>query len=79
MIIIAASLYLPEHVTTIANRVFYYWRGDEAQDGASKAAQQIVATSSRVVREAATSLLGKEGLRQGEQALRGNGRGYMEL
>lgn len=30
MIIIAASLYLPEHVATIANRVFYYWAGDDA-------------------------------------------------
>jgi hypothetical protein len=29
MIIIAASLYLPEHVATMANRAWYYVLGDE--------------------------------------------------
>jgi len=29
MIIIAASLYLPEHIATIAKRVWYYASGDE--------------------------------------------------
>jgi hypothetical protein len=28
MIVIAASLYLPEHISIIANRVFYYWGGE---------------------------------------------------
>ncbi|MCJ1285184.1 hypothetical protein MMC26_004522 [Xylographa opegraphella] len=30
MIIIAASLYLPEHVSTIMRRAWFYWAGDEA-------------------------------------------------
>ncbi len=29
MIIIAASLYLPEHIATIANRAWFYYAGDE--------------------------------------------------
>ncbi|KAF2840438.1 hypothetical protein M501DRAFT_903925, partial [Patellaria atrata CBS 101060] len=28
MIIIATSLYLPEHISTIARRAFYYYAGD---------------------------------------------------
>jgi hypothetical protein len=31
MIIIAASLYLPEHITTVANRAWYYVWGDEGE------------------------------------------------
>ena len=30
MIIIAASLYLPEHISTITKRAWFYWAGDEA-------------------------------------------------
>ena len=29
MIIIAASLYLPEHITTVASRAWFYYAGDE--------------------------------------------------
>lgn len=29
MIIIAASLYLPEHITTILSRAWFYYAGDE--------------------------------------------------
>ena len=29
MIIIAASLYLPEHITTMISRAWFYWAGDE--------------------------------------------------
>lgn len=29
LLIIAASLYLPEHLTIIANRMFYYFSGNE--------------------------------------------------
>ena len=29
MVIIAASLYLPEHVSTIMRRAWFYWAGDE--------------------------------------------------
>lgn len=30
MIIIAASLYLPSHMTTIASRAWFYYAGDES-------------------------------------------------
>lgn len=29
MIIIAASLYLPEHIATVASRAWFYYAGDE--------------------------------------------------
>lgn len=59
MLIIAASLYLPEHVSTIANRIFYYCFGDEDSLGtASKAASQVFAASSNMLREATTQFLG---------------------
>ncbi|KAF2652431.1 hypothetical protein K491DRAFT_695598 [Lophiostoma macrostomum CBS 122681] len=70
LFIIAASLYLPEHIVLIANRMFYYFSGDEqtlttATATANKAAQQVLSTS----------LLG----RQGGGALAGPGRAYMEV
>jgi len=35
LVVIATSLYLPEHIINIANRAFYYWAGElpESQDG----------------------------------------------
>ncbi len=33
MIIVAASLYLPEHVMKMANRAWFYYAGDEAAAG----------------------------------------------
>lgn len=30
MIIIAASLYLPEHIATVLSRAWFYYAGDEA-------------------------------------------------
>lgn len=36
MIIIAASLYLPEHITTIASRAWFYYAGDDAGLGVSE-------------------------------------------
>lgn len=29
MIIVAASLYLPGHITTMISRAWFYWAGDE--------------------------------------------------
>ncbi|KAF2243440.1 hypothetical protein BU26DRAFT_509950 [Trematosphaeria pertusa] len=74
LLIIAASLYLPEHLFLIANRMFYYFSGDEETLGpaANKAGQQIVTSSFAT----AASHLGKEPLHQGPLA--GQGRGYME-
>ncbi|CAI6329404.1 unnamed protein product [Periconia digitata] len=38
LFIIAASLYLPEHVMIIANRMFYYFSGDDSNLSAADAA-----------------------------------------
>ena len=35
MIIIAASLYLPEHISTTVQRAWFYWGGEEGGVGAS--------------------------------------------
>jgi len=47
MIIIAASLYLPEHITTVASRAWFYYAGDETAGttaGGSGIWSQSVAT-----------------------------------
>jgi hypothetical protein len=44
LLIIAACLYLPEHLITIANRMFYYFSGNEETiaQTAQKAGQQFM-------------------------------------
>lgn len=75
LFIIAASLYLPEHMTIIANRMFYYWFGDE--ESGSKSVQQVLTSSSRLIGDAATSLFGKD-TASAQNALNGPGRAFME-
>ncbi|OCK79409.1 hypothetical protein K432DRAFT_299891, partial [Lepidopterella palustris CBS 459.81] len=78
MIIIAASLYLPEHIAGVANRAFYYWGGDDAPSAAHDLAANIVATSTKIIRNAATAMMGMaEGGGQ-QEALNGRGRGVVE-
>jgi hypothetical protein len=36
MIIIAASLYLPEHITTMLSRAWFYYAGDEVGVGGAQ-------------------------------------------
>lgn len=36
MIIIAASLYLPEHITTMLSRAWFYYAGDEVGGGGAQ-------------------------------------------
>lgn len=67
MIIIAASLYLPEHVAGIANRAFYYWAGDDSGD--------VAASSSKALRSAVTSMMRGP---PAQDPLRGQGGGFME-
>ncbi|KAL5121453.1 hypothetical protein ACEQ8H_000525 [Pleosporales sp. CAS-2024a] len=69
LLIIAASLYLPDHLTIIANRLFYYFSGNEDTLAASvqKAAQLV--EPNRAVTTA-------QGLATG---LAGPGRGVVEL
>lgn len=68
MIIIAASLYLPEHVAGIANRAFYYWAGDDSGDVAAS-------SSSKALRSAVTSMMRGP---PAQDPLRGQGGGFME-
>ena len=67
MIIIAASLYLPEHVAGIANRAFYYWAGDDSGD--------VAASSSKALRSAVASMMRGP---PAQDPLRGQGRGFVE-
>ena len=36
MIMIAACLYLPEHITTVASRAWFYYAGDETASAGSR-------------------------------------------
>ena len=49
MIIIAASLYLPEHVTIMASRVWFYYAGDEAPPTRAATEAATVLGGQRVV------------------------------
>ncbi|KAF1997184.1 hypothetical protein P154DRAFT_441734, partial [Amniculicola lignicola CBS 123094] len=64
LLIVAASLYLPEHVTLIANRILYYFRGDEAYAHHLSSPPKSVLT---------TPFLGN----QADSGLNMNGMGYM--
>jgi len=70
LFIIAASLYLPDHLTIIANRLFYYFSGNEETLAASaqKAGQQFMDSN--------PAYFAKQ--RLGGGALAGQGRGFME-
>ena len=68
LFIIAASLYLPEHMLIIANRMFYYFSGDD-----SSLPDTAAAGAKAHFTEAATQFLASQ---QGGPA--GPGRGYME-
>ncbi|KAF2688947.1 hypothetical protein K458DRAFT_414615 [Lentithecium fluviatile CBS 122367] len=63
LFIIAASLYLPEHILIIANRMFYYFSGDDSSLPASSGNPKAHLTT------AATHFGG---------ALAGNERAFME-
>ena len=41
MIVIAVSLYLPSHITTIASRAWFYYAGDESTAGDTVGLQDI--------------------------------------
>ncbi|KAF2790785.1 hypothetical protein K505DRAFT_250426 [Melanomma pulvis-pyrius CBS 109.77] len=78
LLIIAASLYLPEHIFIVTKRMFYYFSGDEETlNTANKAAHQALSSSSHMISEA---FLGKDAGhgQHGGGALAGPGRGFME-
>jgi hypothetical protein len=47
MVIIAASLYLPEHITTMASRAWFYYAGDDAAAAAAAAATTSAVKAAR--------------------------------
>jgi len=62
MIIVAASLYLPEHISSIMRRVCFYWGGDE-----TAAVKSGISGMGSSISEAASSVLGS-----GSEAARGD-------
>lgn len=52
MIIIAASLYLPEHISSIVRRLCFYWGGDE-----TAAVKSGTSSPGSIMSKAASSVL----------------------
>lgn len=48
MIIIAASLYLPEHIVTMWNRAWFYYAGDETSAAGAAARDQGLASGAKI-------------------------------
>ncbi|MCJ1393039.1 hypothetical protein MMC18_005911 [Xylographa bjoerkii] len=53
MIIIAASLYLPEHISTIMRRAWFYWAGDETTAMGTKSALSSTTMARSIAEEVA--------------------------
>jgi len=45
MVIIAMTLYLPQHITFLTNRAWFYYNGDESAKAAVKSVLESGATS----------------------------------
>ncbi|KAK7730791.1 hypothetical protein SLS57_001623 [Botryosphaeria dothidea] len=76
MIVIAASLYLPEHISFLVNRAAYYLAGETsaAFPEPTSAAKEIVQTSAAAAKATVTAAA-----RQAQDRIVGNGAGVMEL
>ncbi|KAL1583016.1 hypothetical protein WHR41_08474 [Cladosporium halotolerans] len=62
MLGIAAALYLPDHITIIARRSFYYWAGDASLGNSSyKAADTIWQTAARATDAVVDAVSGLKG------------------
>ncbi len=72
LFIIAASLYLPEHVSIIASRIAYYFSGNEDTFGAGVQKPGMVASDM-----GSNDILAQQ-QRMGAGAMAGPGRGFME-
>ena len=70
LLIIAASLYLPEHIFVVTKRIFYYVSGDEETlTNANNAAHQVYSSATQLIRDGGHS----------SGALAGNGRALMDV
>lgn len=62
MLGIAAALYLPDHITIITRRSFYYWAGDASiSNSTQKAADTIWQTAARATDAVASAVSGLSG------------------
>lgn len=56
---IAAALYLPDHIMTIARRSFYYWAGEgSAGNATQKAAETVLHTATKATAAVADAVTG---------------------
>lgn len=51
MIVIAITLYLPQHIAFLTNRAWFYYNGDESTKAAVKSVVEKVNTASTVLVE----------------------------
>lgn len=65
MLVIAASLYLPEHIATMAGRAFYYWSGKTKSSIVQSTAQTLGSTA-----KASASRAAQHAVRMAEESLR---------
>ncbi|KAF2711124.1 hypothetical protein K504DRAFT_466148 [Pleomassaria siparia CBS 279.74] len=73
LFIIAASLYLPEHIFIVTKRMFYYFSGDEENLAtANNAAHQVLSSATQFVKDAGQSQIPGG-------ALAGPGRGLVDV
>lgn len=66
MLLIAASLYLPEHIITMSHRAFYYWSGKTQTASTAGSA----ATSSAKLLGSSAKVLGSSVAAKGENMVR---------
>jgi hypothetical protein len=57
MIIIAMTLYLPQHIAFLTNRAWFYYNGDESAKGAVKSVVENVVTSTVLVEKVKETVL----------------------
>jgi hypothetical protein len=57
MIIIAMTLYLPQHITFLTNRAWFYYNGDESTKGAVKSVIENATTSTVLVEKVKETVL----------------------
>lgn len=59
MILIAACLYLPQHLNFLSDRAWFYYHGDEHTNQYNKAATSLVQSLSSTVGEKSTATIGR--------------------
>ncbi|CCD51232.1 hypothetical protein BofuT4_P015380.1 [Botrytis cinerea T4] len=61
MVIIAMTLYLPQHITFLTNRAWFYYNGDESAKSALTSVSPVIeAVAKETIAKAAVAGVGKE-------------------